>query len=51
MTPFIIRRAVMADLPVLNDLVNEAVQQLNAPDYSPEQIASACALPTALTRS
>lgn len=41
MTPFIIRRAVMADLPVLNDLVNEAVQQLNAPDYSPEQIASA----------
>lgn len=41
MTPFIIRRAVMADLPILNDLVTEAVQQLNAPDYTPQQIASA----------
>ena len=41
MTSFIIRRAVMADLPILNDLVTEAVQQLNAPDYTPQQIASA----------
>ncbi len=41
MTPFIIRRAVMADLPVLDNLVTVAVKQLNAPDYSQEQITSA----------
>lgn len=41
MTPFIIRRAVMADLPVLNELVIEAVQHLNVRDYSQAQIDSA----------
>ena len=41
MTPFIIRRAVMADLPVLNELVIEAVQHLNVRDYCQAQIDSA----------
>ncbi|MBK8899908.1 MAG: GNAT family N-acetyltransferase [Anaerolineaceae bacterium] len=41
MIPYRIRRAVWADLPILEQLVVEAVRQLNAPDYTQAQIDSA----------
>lgn len=36
-----IRPAVVADIPVLADLIQDSVRQLNAPDYSSQQIESA----------
>lgn len=41
MTPYQIRPATMADMPALNQLVEAAVRQLNAPDYTLAQLESA----------
>jgi len=38
---FAIRPAVSADIPVLRDLIDASVRQLQSGDYSPEQIDSA----------
>src|SRR4051794_41659958 len=38
---FVIRPAVSADIPVLRELIDASVRQLQAGDYSPAQIDSA----------
>ncbi len=40
MIPYLIRRAVAADIPTLNQIVVAAAQQLNAQDYTQAQIDS-----------